>query len=86
MNEIKIELSIIDSDKFLSLSPMAQALYFHLVARSDENGFIYNPKSILRATISNVDTLDLLIVEGFVKTLNDGISIIRENPFLKKGL
>lgn len=36
--------TIIDSDSFLDMPLSAQALYFHLSMRADDDGFINNPK------------------------------------------
>ena len=35
---------IIDSDAFLEMPLSAQALYFHLNMRADDDGFVNNPK------------------------------------------
>lgn len=37
---------IIDSDAFLEMPLSAQALYFHLNMRADDDGFVNNPKRI----------------------------------------
>lgn len=36
--------AIIDSDAFLDMPLTTQALYFHLVVRSDDGGFVNSPK------------------------------------------
>ena len=38
--------SLIDSDSFLDMPLSAQALYFHLNMRADDDGFINNPKPV----------------------------------------
>ena len=40
--------TIIDSDAFLEMPATAQMLYFHLAMRADDDGFINNPKRIMR--------------------------------------
>ena len=40
--------TIIDSDAFLDMPLTAQALYFHLSMRADDDGFVNNPKKIQR--------------------------------------
>ena len=52
--------SIIDSDLFLDMPVSAQALYFHLAARSDNSGIVANPKKIIRAVRGADDDLELL--------------------------
>ena len=43
-----VNIRIIDSDNFLELPLSTQALYFHLLLRADDDGFINNPKRIQR--------------------------------------
>lgn len=43
-----LAIAIIDSDTFLEMSPSAQALYFHLTMRADDDGFVNSPKKIQR--------------------------------------
>lgn len=40
--------TIIDSDSFLDMPLSTQALYFHLSMRADDEGFVNNPKRLLR--------------------------------------
>jgi hypothetical protein len=40
--------SIIDSDPFLDMPLSAQALYFHLAMRADDDGVIDSPNKIRR--------------------------------------
>ena len=40
--------TIIDSDAFLDMPASTQSFYFHLGMRADDDGFINNPKKILR--------------------------------------
>ena len=47
--------TIIDSDTFLDMPLSAQALYFHLSMRADDDGFINNPKKIQRMIGSSGD-------------------------------
>ena len=39
---------VIDTDAFLDMPLSAQALYFHLNMRADDDGFIGNPKRVMR--------------------------------------
>ena len=66
--------TITKSDAFLSLSASAQALYFHLSMEADDDGFVNNPKAIMRLTNANEDDLNLLILKKFIipfEVLND---------------
>ena len=58
--------SIIDSDAFLEMPLSAQALYFHLNMRADDDGFVNNPKSIARLNMLDIHALDELIENEFV--------------------
>lgn len=67
---------ITDSDLFLEMPLTAQALYFHLGMRADDEGFISNPKRILRSVNCAEDDLKILIAKGFVIPLSNGIIVI----------
>ena len=54
---------IIDSDAFLEMPATAQMLYFHLAMRADD-GFINNPKRIMRMIGSSKNDLKLLILKN----------------------
>ena len=58
--------TIIDSDLFLDMPQSAQLLYFHLSMRADDDGFINNPKSIMRNVKCNDDDLKLLVAKQFI--------------------
>ena len=42
---------IIDSDAFLDMPSSSQLLYFHLAMRADDDGFVDNPKKIIRQVL-----------------------------------
>ncbi len=69
--------SIIDSDAFLEMPQSSQNLYFHLSMRADDDGFINNPKSIMRAVGCNDDDIKLLISKKFVIPFENGIVVIK---------
>ena len=58
--------TIIDSDAFLDMPPSTQAMYFHLAMRADDDGFINNPKSIMRIVGAKDDDIKLLIAKKFI--------------------
>lgn len=68
--------AIIESDLFLEMPLTTQALYFHLGMRADDEGFIDNPKKILREVNCGEDDLKLLITKGFVLCFNNGILVV----------
>ena len=69
--------TIIDSDAFLDMPLSAQALYFHLSMRADDDGFINNPKKIQRMIGASDDDCKLLIMKRFVITFESGVIVIK---------
>lgn len=69
--------SIIDSDAFLEMPLSAQALYFHLGMRADDEGFVGNPKKIQKMAGASDDDCKLLIIKKFILALDSGIVVIR---------
>ncbi len=70
-------MTIIDSDAFLDMPLSAQALYFHLSMRADDEGFINNPKRIQRAIGASDDDMKLLNAKNFVIRFGSGIVVIK---------
>ena len=68
---------IIDSDAFLDMPMSSQALYFHLNMRADDDGFINNPKKVLRMIGASEDDLKLLIAKRFVLAFENGVIVIK---------
>lgn len=69
--------TIVDSDMFLDLPQTTQNLYFHLGIRADDDGFINNPKKIIRMIGSSQKDLELLINESFIIPFESGICVIK---------
>ena len=69
--------SIIDSDAFLELPAKSQLLYFHLAMRADDEGFISNPKSILRLTGCTEADMQKLVEGKYLIPFGRGIVAIR---------
>lgn len=69
--------SIIDSDLFLDMPATTQMLYFHLAMRADDDGFINNPKRIMRMIGSSDDDMRILIAKQFIILFESGIVVIR---------
>ena len=69
--------TIIDSDAFIEMPLSAQALYFHLAMRADDDGFINNHKNIQRMLGASGEDLELLIANNFIITFESGIIVIR---------
>lgn len=69
--------TIIDSDAFLDMPLSAQALYFHLSMRADDDGFVNNPKKIQRMIGAAADDLNLLAIKRFVIPFESGVCVIK---------
>ncbi len=69
--------TIIDSDAFLEMSATAQLLYFHLSMRADDDGFVNNPKTIIRMCSCSNDDLECLVEKKFVIPFESGIVVIK---------
>lgn len=68
---------IIDSDAFLDMPLSAQALYFHLSMRADDDGFINNPKKTQRLINASDDDFKLLLLKRFVLAFESGVVVIK---------
>ncbi len=69
--------TIIDSDAFLEMPLTTQALYFHLSMRADDDGFVNNPKRILRLIGSSEDDMKVLLAKSFLIPFESGIVVIK---------
>jgi hypothetical protein len=69
--------TIIDSDAFLDMPLSAQALYFHLSMRADDEGFVNNPKKIQRMVGASDDDCKLLMIKRFILTFESGVIVIK---------
>lgn len=69
--------SIIDSDMFLEMPQSTQNLYFHLAMRADDDGFINNPKTIMRTIGSKDDDMRILISKNYIIPFESGVVVIK---------
>lgn len=69
--------TIIDSDAFLDMPQSTQLLYFHLSMRADDDGFINNPKNIMRMVGCKEDDLSVLITKKFIIPFESGVVVIK---------
>lgn len=79
--------TIIDSDSFLDMPLSAQALYFHLSMRADDDGFINNPKKIQRTIGCADDDMRLLVAKSFIIPFESGVVVIKHwriNNYIQK--
>lgn len=69
--------SIADNDQFLDMPLSAQALYFHLCLRADDDGFVGNPKSIQRSISASTQDMTELIEKRYILPFETGVIVIR---------
>lgn len=82
-----VNIRIIDSDNFLELPLSTQALYFQLLLRADDDGFINNPKRIQRLIGGSEDDFKLLIAKQYILTFDSGVIVIKHwkmHNYIKK--
>lgn len=71
-------LKVIDTDNFLDMSPTAQLLYFHLAMRADDDGFVSNPKKIMKVANVPEDDMRVLIAKKYIIPFDSGVCVIKD--------
>ena len=69
--------SIIDTDAFMEMPMSTQCLYFHLLLRADDEGFLQNAKLIMQMTGCKEDDMKLLIAKQYIIPFDTGVIVIR---------
>lgn len=69
---------IIDTDWFMDMPASTQNLYFHLSMRADDDGFVANPKRIIKLVGASEDDYKLLIAKKFIIVFDSGICVIKD--------
>lgn len=67
---------IITTDRFISMSPSSQALYFHLSMCADDEGFIGGVYRVTRSLNFRKSDLTRLIEEKYIKVFDSGVGYI----------
>lgn len=70
-------LQIVDTDAFLEMPISSQLLYFHLAMRADDEGFIGNPKKIMRLVGVQEDDYKILVAKRFLLIFESGVVVIK---------
>lgn len=76
-NKRMFTMKIVDSDAFLDMPLSAQCLYFHLNMRADDDGFVSNPRKIMRIISANENDLTILFAKRFILGFEDGVIVIK---------
>ncbi len=80
-----INTKIADRDTFLDMPPTARLLYYDLLIRADDDGFI-TPNYVVRMTGASPDDLKILVAKQFVHQWQDGVIVLlhwREHNHVK---
>jgi hypothetical protein len=72
-----VSLKVIDTDEFLDMPQSSQYLYYNLLTRADDDGFLGNPKRIMRMVGCNDDDMRVLTAKGYVIPFERGVCVIR---------
>ena len=68
---------IIDTDEFMEMPSSSQALYFHMLLRADDDGFLANPKRLMKLVGAAEDDFKVLVAKRFVVVFDTGVCVIR---------
>ena len=71
--------NIVGSDAFMDMSIGSQLLYFHLGMESDDDGFIGNPKKIMRGIGCKDGDMQELIMKRFVLLFDSGVLVMKHH-------
>lgn len=71
-------LAIANEDKFVEMPATAQALYFHLGLRADDEGFVGSCKQLIRGLGFQTGDLKTLIQENYVILFESGVIVITD--------
>lgn len=77
-NRRMISRTVIDTDKFAMMSLNARYLYFELLVRADDDGFLGAPMRIVRMVGCTEADMDELERNGYIIKFNNGIVVIRD--------
>ena len=69
--------TIVLSDAFLDMPMSARCLYFTLGMLADDDGFVNQPKSIMRQCGASEDDMKLLIAKKYVLVFESGVIVIK---------
>lgn len=73
-----ISKEVVMTDNFLDLPPTTKVLYFFLNLEADDDGFVGNPKTVMRLTETTKDDMKLLIDSEYVLLFDTGVVVITD--------
>lgn len=69
--------SVIETDHFMDMPMSSQCLYFHLLLRADDDGFITSPRRIMREVGCHEDDMKLLVAKNYIIPFDSGVIVIK---------
>ena len=75
-NKRMFSIDVTETDAFLEMPLTAQALYFHLGMRGDDDGFVSNPRSIMRVAGCSESDLTMLAEAGYIISFRSVVIVI----------
>lgn len=66
-----------ECDDFLDMPKSSQCLYFHFCMEADDEGFVNNPKKIMRSVGVSEDDFKILLAKNYILHFESGIIVIR---------
>lgn len=76
-NKRMFSKQITTSDAFVDMPVSSQLLYFHLNMEADDDGFVANPKRIIKITNVSNDDLKILLSKRFILAFETGVVVIK---------
>ena len=73
-----ISKNVIMTDDFLDLPPTTKVLYFFLNLEADDDGFVGNPKTVMRLTGTTKEDMKLLIEGNYVLLFETGVVVVTD--------
>lgn len=73
-----INIKLVDTDNFLEMPQTAQCLYFHLLTRADDDGFVDAVKKVMRILGNTDDDLKILIAKRYIIPFQSGVCVIKD--------
>lgn len=77
-NKRMFSVDVTETDTFLEMPLTAQALYFHLGMKGDDDGFVSSPRSTMRAVGCSKEDLNTLKEAGYIIVFHSGVLVITD--------
>jgi hypothetical protein len=73
-----ISKRIVDTDLFLDMPATTRLLYYDLLIRADDDGFVGSPKKITKVVGASEDDLKVLTMKQFIIPFESGVCVIKD--------